>query len=169
MASRRTKKSVYPSRYGGGHVTIAQYITEYLCENIARSRKQELPTKFWEIEEWAKFFRMQIVLLNRQILPYVHPRAVVKSLKDHRCKFVTSFGGFTKVEKWKQVLVEYDRICKAEDEREAKMQEHKAPDATLQKPRVKEGSIGILAKLRGIENGKEEESRGERRDNGNSS
>src|SRR5687767_9933632 len=103
MAKERSKTSCYPSRYGGGHVTIAQYITEYLCENIASSKGKELPSQFWELEEWAKFFKTQIVLLNRQILPYIHPRAVVKALKDYRCKYVTSFGGFMKVDKWKKV------------------------------------------------------------------
>lgn len=155
MAKQRSKKSTYPSRYGGGHVTIAQYITEYLCENIARSRGKELPQNFWENEDWAKFFKTQIVLLNRQILPYFHPRAIVKSLKDFRCKRVNSFGGFLKVKPWLETLREMDKLCRAEDEREAQLKEHIVPDATKDKPVSIPGKKNVLSKLRELENGKE--------------
>lgn len=158
MAKQRSRKSVYLSRYDGGYVTIAQYITEYLCENIVRSRGTELPPKFWENEDWAKFFRTQITLLNRQILPYYHPRSVVKALKDYRCKRVNSFGGLLKVKVWKNVLDEMDKVCRAEDEREEKLQAHEAVDATKDKPREQTGNKHILSKLRDIENGKKEES-----------
>jgi len=153
MAKERSSKSTYPSRYGGGHVTIAQYITEYLCENIIRSRGQELPPKFWENEDWKKFFRSQITLLNRHILPYYHPRSVVKALKDFRCKKVNSFGGFMKVKLWKSVLDEMDKICRAEDNRDSLLLEHKAVDATKDKPRQTLGQQSIFSKLRELDNG----------------
>ena len=160
MAVNRSKVSCYPSRYDGGHVTIAQYITEYLCENIARSKGRELPPKFWEIEEWASFFKTQIVLLNRQILGNgIHPRAVVKALKDKRCWGLNSFGGFLKVKKWNALLVEHNARCLKEDERESKLEVFEAPDATKQQPRVPQGKIHILTTLREIDNGQEESSR----------
>jgi hypothetical protein len=153
MAAKRSGASCYPSRYGGGHVTIAQYITEYLCENIARSKKRELPPNFWEIEEWASFFKTQIVLLNRQILSQgVHPRAVVKALKDRRSFGLNSFGGFLKVPKWTKLLAEQHKACTAEDERESKLKTFEAPDATKDKPRIKPGKTSILSTLRYIYN-----------------
>lgn len=158
MAKQRSNKSTYPSRYGGGHVTIAQYITEFLCENIARSKGQELPTQFWEQEEWAKFFRTQIVLLNKQLLKSYHPRAVVKALKDFRCKRVNSFGGFVKVNAWKNVLKEMHDKCVVEDLITSSLKEHVAVDATKDKPKIQHGTKSVFSKLRELENGKERES-----------
>lgn len=155
MAAKRSAKSTYPSRYGGGHVTIAQYITEYLCENIARSNGKELPPQFWEQEEWRKFFQQQIVMLNKHLIKKFHPRAIVKALKDYRCKRVNSFGGFIKVKIWQAVLIEMDVKCKAEDERESQLKEHIVADATKDKPRVSLGNKTIFSKLREMENGEE--------------
>lgn len=155
MAKQRSEKSCYPSRYGGGSVTIAQYITEYLCENIAKANKKDLPTQFWEQEEWAKFFKAQIILLNRMILPYIHPRAVVKALKDWRCNHVTSFGGFVKVPRWTKVLVEHDNLCRAEDAK--KVVETPDIDATKQKPARPFGRKSVFSKLRDIDNGESKE------------
>lgn len=150
MAKNRSDVSTYPSRYGGGHVTIAQYITEYLCENIAKSKGKELPTQFWELEEWGKFFKTQIVLLNKQLIKKYHPRAIVLALKDYRCKHVNSFGGFLKVPKWKEVLIEKDLLCKAEDKKREQIKETNAVDATTQKPRQPLGNKSILSKLRDL-------------------
>jgi len=155
MAKRRSNQSTYPSRYGGGHVTIAQYITEYLCENIARSNGKELPTQFWEQEEWAKFFKTQIVLLNRQLIKKYHPRAIVKALKDPHCKRVTSFGGFLKVEVWKKILEKMDGICRAEDIRSSKIEPTVVVDATKQKPQIQHGKKNVLSILRDLDNGEE--------------
>lgn len=156
MAKERSNRSTYPSRYGGGYVTIAQYITEYLCENIARSKGKELPTQFWEQEEWAKFFRTQIVLLNKHIISKYHPRAVVKALKDKRCRNVNSFGGFLKVPLWKSTLKEFHNKCLLEDEREAGLKEQIVVDATKSKPTLPQGQKSILSKLRELDNGKKE-------------
>ena len=157
MAKQRSSKSTYPSRYDGGHVTIAQYITEYLCENIIRSRGKELPPKFWENEDWAKFYKAQIVLLNRQILPYYHPRSVVKALKDFRCKRVNSFGGFLKVKAWKIVLDQMDRLCRAEDSREQALAVSEVVDATKDKPRQQDGKQSLLPTLRELDSGESKE------------
>jgi len=155
MAKRRSNKSTYPSRYGGGHVTIVQYITEYLCENIARANGKELPTQFWEQEEWAKFFKTQIVLLNQRLINKYHPRAIVKALKDPRCRRITSFGGFIKVKGWKKVLKEMDGVCRAEDARIDSLQPTIAVDATTQKPQIQHGKKSVLSKLRDLDNGEE--------------
>lgn len=158
MAKQRSKKSTYPSRYGGGHVTIAQYITEFLCENIAKAKGKELPPQFWEQDEWAKLFKLQIVLLNRQLIKKYHPRAIVKCLKDFRCKHVNSFGAFLKVERWITVLKEHDAACRAADLREAQLQETVAVDATKSKPRKVQGKKHVLSTLRDLDNNGKESS-----------
>jgi hypothetical protein len=156
MAKERSKKSTYPSRYGGGYVTIAQYITEYLCENIAKNKGKELPQQFWELEEWSKFYKTQIVLLNKYIIKKYHPRAVVKALKDFRCKNVNSFGGFLKVPIWKKTLTEMDKLCKYEDDRENNLKITNVINATHSKPIQPQGKKTIFTQLRDLEDGKKD-------------
>lgn len=158
MAKEYSKKSCYPSRYGGGNVTIAQYITEYLCENAASLKKKDLPQNFWELEDWEKFFKAQIILLNKMFLNKgVHPRALVKALKDKRCYGVNSFGGFLKVPKWKQVLLEKVKECEAEDKKTAELKETVVVDATMKTPSKIEGKKALLNKLSELDNGEERE------------
>ncbi len=84
MAKQRTEKSKYPSRYSpNGWVHAAQYITELICEKKAQVDKKELPLKFWELEEWLKFYRYQITLANKLIKEYGE-HVIISALKDNR-------------------------------------------------------------------------------------
>ena len=86
MAKERTKKSSYASRYSpDGYVTAAQLITEICCEKKAWSEKKELPLKFWELEEWAKFYRNQIASANKLLKKYA-AEAILQALRDKRTK-----------------------------------------------------------------------------------
>jgi hypothetical protein len=58
-------KKEYQSAYGGGLITNAAYLVEYICERIARKDKKQLPMKFWNDPAWGKIFRTQIVHANR--------------------------------------------------------------------------------------------------------
>lgn len=151
MAKLYSNKSCYPSRYGGGNVTIYQYITEYLCEKVALKNKKELPQKFWELEEWNKFFKTQIVLLNK-CFKNIHPRAIVKALKDNRSFGITSFGGFLKVPKWESLLKEKNKECVDEDSKKESLKETKVTDATKIKPIRIKGSVSLLNKLSELDN-----------------
>lgn len=85
MTSKRTDKSNYPSRYSpGGWVSAPQYITEFVCEKKAQADRKELPIKFWEIDEWKKYFRYQITIAN-QLLKDFSEEAVIAALRDNRC------------------------------------------------------------------------------------
>lgn len=85
MTSKRTPKSNYPSRYSpGGWVSAPQYITEFVCEKKAQADRKELPIKFWEIDEWKKYFRYQITIAN-QLLKDFSEEAVMAALRDNRC------------------------------------------------------------------------------------
>tara|TARA_R110000744_G_scaffold73552_1_gene147244 strand:+ start:4994 stop:5428 length:435 start_codon:yes stop_codon:yes gene_type:complete len=85
MAKNRTEKSRYPSRYSPeGWVSASQYITELICEKKARLDKKELPMKFWEIAEWCKYYKYQIILANKLIKLHGE-EVVVAALKDNRC------------------------------------------------------------------------------------
>lgn len=78
----RTEKQKYPSRYSpNGWCHAAQYITEYICEKKAKLDKKELPVKFWELPEWLKYFKFQIVLANRLLKKHSED-AIIAALKD---------------------------------------------------------------------------------------
>ena len=85
MAKNRSNKSRYPSRYSpNGWVSAPQYITELVCEKKAQKEKKELPTKFWEIKEWCKYYRYQITIANKLIKEFGE-EPVIAALRDNRC------------------------------------------------------------------------------------
>jgi hypothetical protein len=67
----------------------AQYITEYICLNKARSEGVDLQTKFWEAPKWEKFYRSQIPAANSLLKQY-SAIAIVKALKTIKGKRVFS-------------------------------------------------------------------------------
>lgn len=54
-----TKKR-YPSKYGGGNITAAQFLAELACEHDALRKSQKLPNKFWNHNKWKKHFLSQV-------------------------------------------------------------------------------------------------------------
>lgn len=88
--SKQTKKSRYPSRYSTNKfVTAAQYITELICEKKAKQDKKELPLKFWDLPEWNKYYRQQIVAAN-QLLKQYKEKAVIAALKNPKSFYTYS-------------------------------------------------------------------------------
>ena len=82
MGKKRTEKSRYESKYSpDGYVTPAQYICEIICEAKARTEGKELPFKFWQLDEWAKFYRSQINSANSLLKKY-SDKAILAVLKD---------------------------------------------------------------------------------------
>jgi len=84
MGKKRTEKSKYPSRYSPqGFVHGAQYVTELICEKKAKVEKKELPLKFWDLPDWNKYYKYQIMLANRLVKKYGES-AVIATLNDKR-------------------------------------------------------------------------------------
>lgn len=80
----RTEKCCYPSRYSPrGYVHAAQYITELICEKKAKVEGKELPLKFWELSDWLKYYKYQIMLANKLIKKYGE-HVVISTLNDNR-------------------------------------------------------------------------------------
>lgn len=142
MASKkRTNKSTFRSIYGEGFVAPAQYLTEALCFLVARQRKIDLPDKFWENDDWAKFFRHQIVLANKLLKEY-DINAILSALKDWRIKNkIRSFGG-------KHILVpvikEYQRKIDLEQAQEETTTPKLKTNETPRRPKGKKSIISIL-------------------------
>lgn len=114
MANDKTKKSQYQSRYGGGYITAAQFITELICEHNAKATKRELTQFFWNDEIWAKDFKAQLVHANRLLKTY-DPAVIITVLQSNilRYKRLTSLGA-----KWL-----LDPLFKAEQKKEKMLAE----------------------------------------------
>ena len=73
-----TKK--YLSKYSNGkEVTAAQFITEIVCERIAKKNKQDLHYRFWVSKEWQKQYKGQIGTANKLLKTY-EPKDIIDAL-----------------------------------------------------------------------------------------
>ncbi len=91
MAKERTDKSRFPSRYDGGWVSNAQYLTECLCVLIAKNEKKELFDNFWQKEPWTAIFRRQVPLAVK-LLQIYDADIILAAMRDRRCWKMRSFG-----------------------------------------------------------------------------
>lgn len=61
----------YPSKYSNGkEVTAAQFITEMICERIAKKEKKDLHYRFWISKEWEKQYKGQIGSAHKLLNKY---------------------------------------------------------------------------------------------------
>jgi hypothetical protein len=90
MSQNRTEKCCFQSRYGGGWITPAQFLTEQLCIKIAQIDKKDLPDKFWELPEWNKIFRRHIVDAHK-LLKIYYIQSALAALKDKSLYKIYSF------------------------------------------------------------------------------
>tara|TARA_Y100001938_G_C7831399_1_gene301551 strand:+ start:54 stop:524 length:471 start_codon:yes stop_codon:yes gene_type:complete len=126
MALNKTEKTPYLSRYGGGYVRPDQWITEKLCEVIAKKKCIELPDKFWNLSKWGSLFRRQVQMASSLLVMY-DAEAVYKSLKDKRLSNVRSFGAFS-CSFFSKVLDEYQSSYEAEKRSQEESEELAARD-----------------------------------------
>lgn len=80
----------YPSRYSPGKmVTASQYIVEYICEKKAKREGKDLPTQFWVLPEWAKFYKSQIHTANALVKKY-GAEVVLSAVKNEQSSWMYS-------------------------------------------------------------------------------
>jgi len=61
----------YLSKYSNGkNVTAAQFITEIICERIAKKDKKDLHYRFWLSQDWEKQYKGQIGSANKLLKKY---------------------------------------------------------------------------------------------------
>ena len=146
MGAKRTNKSTFKSIYSDGFVTPAQYLTEALCFLIARQQGQNLSDKFWEDEEWAKFFRRQITLANELLKDY-DIKAILSALKDRRIKNkIRSLGAKFMIV---PVIKKYQKQLNYQNSKDLEV----TPKAeTTEKPRRPSGNKSILSILKDVDN-----------------
>ena len=76
MAVNESEESRYQSSYGGGWVSAAQRIAEIMCERQAKSKKVDLPPKFWNLPTWKRSFMQQILAAN-SLLKVYKPKSIL--------------------------------------------------------------------------------------------
>lgn len=89
MASKPSAKSCYQSHFGGGYVTVAQFLAEGMCARMARKQGKDLPDRFWNLPAWKRIWLNQQRLADA-LLKLYDARAIIAALK--RVKWVCSLG-----------------------------------------------------------------------------
>jgi hypothetical protein len=112
VAEKPSAKSPYASKYGAGYVPAAQYLTELICERIARRNDTSLPLKFWQVDNWKKIYMTQLHFA-RQLLKLYEPKAIINALVA--CPSLYSFGArffdeYIQVEQRKLSVVKPEKI-----------------------------------------------------------
>ena len=103
MGKNRTEKSRYPSKYSGGWVTGPQYIIEQICERKAQRERTDLPIKFWNLPEWANYYKSQLRACYSLIKKYSE-KAIINMLTNNK-------GCFSLRPKWVETLIENEFKC----------------------------------------------------------
>ncbi len=111
MAKDRTEKSKYESRYSESFVSGLQYITELICEKKARTEGKDLPIRFWQLEDWAKFFKSQVNTSSKLIKKYGE-KAIIAALMDNR-----SYKTYSLRSPWlEKLIIEYHNKFKIQEQ-----------------------------------------------------
>lgn len=80
----------YPSKYSNGKsVSAAQYITEIICEKMAKRNKKDLHYRFWVSPEWEKFYRNQIASAHKLLKKYPDA-AIIRGLNNPKAEKIYS-------------------------------------------------------------------------------
>lgn len=108
MPERRSDKSKYESRYGGGWISISQWLAEYICERQAIRTGGSLTVRFWKLPVWEVEFIKQIALANRLLKKY-EPAAISRALQSQQGKTVMSLGAPWLEQAVKQEQAKIDR------------------------------------------------------------
>ena len=89
--SERSRKTPYPSRYGGGWISPVRFIAETMCARLAQRDRVELRERFWLSERWGREYRLQTVHASR-LLKEFSTEALMAALRTTRGRQVYSLG-----------------------------------------------------------------------------
>jgi hypothetical protein len=149
MADKMSDKCCYPSRYGGGWITAAQYLAENMCARMARKDSKDLPPLFWNTGAWKRTFLMQLRHANG-LLKLYEVAVIVAALK--RAKRVYSLGAKMILDPLFQEEQEKWDLQKQAREAAPPPPPPSPPPAASAKPRdVYNPQQSLLGKLRNLE------------------
>ncbi len=135
----------YISKYSNGkEVSVAQYITELICENKAKKEKLDLHYRFWTSPKWNYYYRNQIASAHKLLEKY-NPKAVIAALTDQEAQKIYSLRAphlLPIIQKHELLLSEMNTTLTLEIDR--------ATDKTFRK-NIK-NSNNIISKLKDLDN-----------------
>ncbi len=100
-------KKLYKSKYlADENISPAQYLTEVICERIAKKERIPLGPKFWQKDEWRKIFIRQIVAANKLLIKY-KVTEIIQALNHPRGRWISSLGAKKQIE---QILNTYFKL-----------------------------------------------------------
>lgn len=149
MASTPGNESRYESRYGGGWVSAAQFLAEYMVARQARFKGVDLPERFWNRDPWKREFLVQLRMAH-SLLKLYPPEAVSRVLRSPEGKRAYSLGA-----KWLDPLFQAasDRLEREKAVRaETPVESPPPPESTAEPPRP--GFVSrpsVLSKLRELD------------------
>lgn len=112
-------KLTFRSRYSPGkNVNAAQYLAELVCYHNALRNNKDLPLKFWELEEWHKYFIYQIKCAN-DLLKVADAEIVIKYVNEKKIWNLGAKWILDAVEKLQRI-----HISKARRQAEEKLTVH---------------------------------------------
>lgn len=138
------KKKRYPSKYSNGKtVTAAQYITELICEKMAKKDKKDLHYRFWVTPEWEKYYRNQIASAHALLKKY-SDTAIVKALTNPKTERIYSL----RAPHLPPIIEEEQKILDAQN-KELSIELHRHDNATFSKNKLNKNNI--ISKLKDLE------------------
>ncbi len=84
-------KKKYQSQYGGGFITDAAYLAEYIMNRNFVKEGKTLPIKFWNDSRFKKDFQWQIIAAN-ELLQELSCVQIMAFLRSRAGKNVLSLG-----------------------------------------------------------------------------
>jgi hypothetical protein len=83
-------KAKYISKYSNNKpVSAAQYITELICEKLAKIENKDLHYKFWLNKEWSMYYRNQIASAHKLLKKYPDV-AIIRALANPKASKIYS-------------------------------------------------------------------------------
>ena len=151
MCLQKKEVRMFTSMFGAdSQITAAQYIAEILCNRSYQNGNLNinLPDKFWKEEEWARYFRGQITMINKLLKDY-HIVALLKTLREER--WIYSASVFNNSRKVKSKLLSYNKVALYNVEREKTITV--VGDVDKLPNKKKGGEPTLFSKLGGVRNG----------------
>lgn len=138
----------YPSKYSNGKtVSAAQYITEIICEHLAKKEKRDLHYRFWVNQEWSKFYKSQIFTAHKLLKKYSE-KAIIEALKTPVAQKIYSL----RAPHLLAIIDQQEKILAAKAELEAEsIQDINITRTTKNTGSTKKLSKNIIDKLKELE------------------
>lgn len=100
----------YRSHYSDSMVNAAQYITEIMCENMARAECNELPPYYWRLDKWRKVYAKIIPCIYKLLKKYNEVGVIQAAKRGHTQPFNKRF--LYDCAKYNEVVVKEEVVSK---------------------------------------------------------